>query len=296
MTQWMVAPRASRAALVMSGWLLAACADGTAPGAEGQVGVGFQLARASLAGASRDATTNPGASGVAVNASAAGFTIERATDKIVITKAQLVVRDVKLKTAVASCVDDEDDDDRSDAVAADKGGASSGRGAASASDDDDDEDCPTVQVGPYLVDVPVSGADGGRVRVLVPEGTYSKVRLTIHKVTSSDADDLAFRQAHPDFRDISIRLAGTYNGRDFVFTSDVNAQLEVPLTAPLAIKAGGDNVTVTLDLAPWFVNPAGGLYNPATANTPGQVRARVQNAIRSAFRAFRDSNRDGRED
>jgi hypothetical protein len=44
------------------------------------------------------------------------------------------------------------------------------------------------------------------------------------------------------------------------------------------------------------VNPAGGLYNPADANAPGLIRAKVQNAIRSAFRAFRDRNRDGKDD
>jgi hypothetical protein len=38
------------------------------------------------------------------------------------------------------------------------------------------------------------------------------------------------------------------------------------------------------------------LYNPAEANVPGLVRAKVQNAIRFAFRAFRDANRDGKED
>ena len=106
----------------------------------------------------------------------------------------------------------------------------------------------------------------------------------------------AFQKANPDFRDISVRLEGTYNGKAFTFVNDVEAKLNVPLTAPLAIKAGGDNVTVTLDLAPWFVNASGGLYNPADANTAGVVRAKVQNAIRASFRAFRDKNRDGKED
>jgi hypothetical protein len=270
--------------------MLAACADGTAPNAAGQVGVGFQLATSSLSAAALSAaggvTTN---TGVTVNATDAGLRIARGSDVIVVTKAQLVVRDVKLKTAVATCTDD---DDANRDIAADKRSGSSAGSRAS----DDDAECPTIQVGPFLVDMPVSGADAGRVSVAVPEGTYSRVRLTIHKVTSGDAADLAFQKANPDFRDISVRLVGTYNGKPFTFVNDLEAQLTVPLTAPLTIKAGGDNVTVTLDLAPWFANPTGGLYNPADANVSGTIRSRVQNAMRAAFRAFRDTNRDGRED
>lgn len=284
------APRAVLATASLA--LFAACSDGTAPNADGQVGVGFQLATSSMSAAALSTTAGVAtATGVTVNATDAGLKIERGGDVIVVSKAQVVVRDVKLKSAVATCADD---DSRSD-VAADKGSSGSTNPIDKRSTHDDDE-CPTIRVGPFLVDMPVSGADAGRVSVAVPEGTYSKIRLTVHKVTSSDSADLEFRKANPDFRDISVRLEGTYNGKPFIFVNDVEAKLEVPLTAPLAIKAGGDNVTVTLDLAPWFVNSTGGLFNPADANTTGLVRAKVQNAIRFAFRAFRDRNRDGRED
>lgn len=285
------APRAALATAAVA--LCTACSDGTAPHADGPVGVGFQLATSSMSAAALSTTSGLATStGVSVNATDAGLKIERGSDVILVSKAQLVVRDVKLRTAVATCVDD---DDSSSDVAADKGGSSNANANGKRASDDDTE-CPTIRVGPFLVDMPVSGADAGRVSVAVPEGTYSKIRLTIHKVTSSDSADLEFRKTNPDFRDISVRLEGTYNGKPFIFVNDVEAKLEVPLTAPLAIKAGGDNVTVTLDLAPWFVNATGGLFNPADANTTGLVRAKVQNAIRFAFRAFRDKNRDGKED
>jgi hypothetical protein len=250
-----------------SAFLLAACGgDGTGPNAASQVGVGFQLARtSSSARTSLDGTPIAGLP-PRVSSTADGLVIARGTDEMVVTRAQLVVKDVKLKRAAAIC------------------------------QDDDDVDCPSIRVGPFLVDVPVTGTDAGRVTVPVPEGTYASVDLRIHKVTSSDATDLAFRQANPDFRDISVRLEGSYNGRPFTFIGDVNARLDIPLTAPLTIGGETDNVTVTIDLGPWFVNPAGGLYAPEAANTPGLVRAKVQNNIRRSFRAFRDRNRDGRED
>ncbi len=293
--------------LVVGAMALAACGEGTGPNATGRVGVGFQLATTSASAnvmSADGSTVTGGAPASQVATTPSGLSIRSGTDEILVTKAQIVVKDVKLKTTAAICTDDDDDDDDDDDKSSSPSSASSssrgnsGRSSSSRDDDDDDDDddCPTVRVGPYLVDVPVSGADGGRVAVDVPEGTYSSVRLTIHKVSSSEPADLAFRQANPDFRGISIRLEGTYNGARFTFTHDVNAKLDVPLTAPLTIGAGGDDVTVTIDMKDWFVKPNGGLYSPAEGNTPGMVRAKIQNNIRTAFRAFRDRNKDGRED
>lgn len=281
--------RASVLVLCAGVSLLAACSDGTGPNASGEVGLGFQLATSQSATSAQSAPGTATGAGVAqVSTTPAGLSITSGTDAIVITRAQLVVRDVKLKSAAATCVDDDDDDDKS---------SSSRSGTRSSKDDDDDDDdCPSIRVGPYLVNIPVSGADGGRVAVMVPEGTYSSVRLSVHKVSSSDSADLAFRQANPDFRNISIRLEGTYNTQPFTFVSDVNAKLEMPLTAPVVIGKGGDNVTVTIDMKDWFTKPTGGLYSPGAANTSGFVQAKIQNNIRNTFRAFRDKNRDGRDD
>ena len=244
-------------------FVLTACSENTGPTPSGSVGVGFQVARSSVASfVSSDLAAQDPAT---VNPTASGLEITRGTDVLVITKAQLVVKDVKL-------------------------------GNAGCEDGDDDDACPTLHVGPYLVDVPVNGTDGARAAVPVDEGTYSSVRFTVHKVTSNDSADAAFRAANPDFRDISVRLEGTFNGTPFVFVNDVNAKLDAPLPEALTVDEEGGDVTVSVDFASWFVNSQGGLYSPVLANSPGNVRANVQNNIRSAFRAFRDSNRDGRVD
>lgn len=285
---------AMRTVAALSALALAACESGTGPSSGNMVGVGFQLARTSGATALvAPAAAGPAGSTAAVGTvptittSAAGMRIARDGDVLLVTKAQLVVRNVKLKSATAVCSDDDDDETT---------GRSSSSSSGSSSRDDDDDDCADIRVGPYLVDVPVNGADGARVAVEVPAGTYSSIRLWLYKVTSSDSADVAFRQANPTFRDISLRLEGTFNGTPFVFVNDVNAKLTVPLTEPLVVGTGGDDVTVTIDLSTWFLRSSGGLYSPAAANTPGQVRAQVQNNIRNAFRAFRDDDKDGRED
>ncbi|WP_309671367.1 hypothetical protein [Gemmatimonas sp.] len=284
----------------VAAFALSACSDGTSPSSANKVGVGFQLARTSSAAFVMAASVDGSAPSVpgtmpTITTSPAGMSITRDGDVLLVTKAQLVVRNVKLKSASAVCSDDDDDESSSNSVALGIG-ATVANASASASSDDDDDACPTFRVGPYLVDVPVSGADGARVAVEVPAGTYSSIRLWLHKVTSSDSADLAFRRANPDFRDISLRLEGTFNGTPFIFVNDVNAKLTVPLAEPLVIGTGGDDVTVTIDLSTWFLRASGGLYSPAAANTPGQTRAQVQNNIRNAFRAFKDKNKDGRED
>ncbi len=277
----------TRVAAVIAAIALSACSDGTSPSSAHRVGVGFQLARTSTASSMVVASVDGSALSVpgttpTITTTANGMRIERDGDVLLVSKAQLVVRNVKLKSASAACADDSDDE------------SSSSSNATSRRKDDDD--CVAIRVGPYLVDVPVNGADGARVTVNVPAGTYSSIRLWLHKVTSSDSADLAFRQANPDFRDISLRLQGTFNGTPFIFVNDVNAKLTVPLAAPLVVGTGGDNVTVTIDLSTWFLRPSGGLYSPAAANTSGQIRAQVQNNIRGAFRAFKDQDKDGRED
>lgn len=276
----------SAAALLFVG-NLTACHDNTGPTPRGVVGLGFQVARspnASLMAASTSSADGTPVSGEApvVTPSPDGLLITRGTDAILITRAQVVVKDVKLETAAASCVDDDEVDD---VALADRNHR-----------DDDEEDCPSIHTGPFLVNVPVNGTDGARVAVPVGEGVYSAVRLTLHKVTSNDSADRAFRQANPDFRDISVRLEGTYNGTPFIFVSDMNKKIDVPLPQPLDVTEVGGDVTVTLDFGNWFVRPSGGLYSPALANTPGSVRNVVQSNIAGTFRAFCDRNRDGRED
>ncbi|MEQ1785217.1 MAG: hypothetical protein ABMA14_28060, partial [Hyphomonadaceae bacterium] len=254
------------------------------------VGLEFMVARSTTAAANVNGSGDGFVgSPPVITTTAAGQQITRGTDTILISKVQLVIRDAKLESALAQCNDD-DNDEPAPAAVAGFVAARDGRG------DSDDDDCPSIRVGPFLVDVPVNGANASLLAVAVPEGTYSAVRLRLHAVTGGDSADLAFRTANPAFQSISVRLEGTFHGAPFVFTGDVDARIAVPLTEPIAIKAGGDNITVSIDLSKWFLRPQGGLYSPASANASGSVRSAVQANIRAAFRAFCDRDRDGRED
>lgn len=290
--------RALHLALAATALLAAtACSDGTGPENGKSVGLTFRVAQPTaggVGGTGSDGAIASDASGTVpvVIATNAGLLITHDADEILLTRAQLVVKDVKLKRASAECSDD--DDFRTVNFVEVDGTVVTV--VVNANVERDRTSCPTVHLGPYLVDVPMAFGDGPRLTVGIPEGTYSSLRFSLHKVTSNKPDDAAFRQTYPDMRDISARLEGTYNGVPFVFITDVNAKLNIPLPAPLTVGEGGADVTVAIDFGSWFYRSQGGLYSPAQANTPGNTRAAVRNNIRVAFRAFGDRNRDGRAD
>ena len=199
------------------------------------------------------------------------ITVTIGANTLVITKAQVVVRRVKLKpteTAAATCTDD----------------------------DTSTDDCPEIQTGPVLVDLPLTPNTVTTVNATVPAGTYSKVDFRIHKATD-DAADAAFRAANPNFDGVSIRLEGTYNGAAFVFTSDLTEKQELTFTTPLVVDAAGTatpNLTIQIDVNSWFKS-GGALIDPRTANKGGANENVVKQNIRASLRAFRDDDKNGRE-
>lgn len=277
-----------RAGLLSAGLLLSACGDGAAgPNATAPFRLSFRAApSASLAdGAAADGA--PGGAGV--EESAEGLRVTRGDDEILISRLVLVVRDIHMQSPAGSCGTGDDDADDASATAGD-----TATRAAGEDDDEDREGCPTVHGGPVMIEIPTSGESAGALAVELPEGTYSRIRMRLKAVTGNDSASRAFRTEHPELTGLSVLVEGVQNEKPFTFTTDVGAQLEVPLDEPLALAEAGDQVTVSLDIANWFVSPRGGLY--ALDSEKANVRAHITNTIRDSFRAFRDRNRDGRKD
>lgn len=197
--------------------------------------------------------------------------VGRDNDTIIVTRAQLVVRDVQIAAASANCPDN-------------------------APATGDPNSCPTVHTGPYLVDIAATGSATGELTVNVPKGAYSKMRLSLHKVTSNQEEDRAFREAHPDLVNMSLKLEGTYNGAPFTFTSDLNQKLDVAFPGVVTVGESATMVTIAVDVAPWFSNPSGGLFSPLLAQLPGVLRTTVEANIGASLKAFKDSNSDGQPD
>lgn len=185
---------------------------------------------------------------------------------LVITKAQVVVRSIKLKTTQTLVCSD---------------------------DDSINDDCEEVRLAPTLVDLPLITNGITSLSASVPEGTYREISFKIHKPSDNDASDIAFRAANPTFATTSIRLEGTFNGQAFVFASDMSETVELEFATPVVINADNKNVTVQFDLSSWF-KVGGQLINPTTANKGGVNENAVKSNVRGSLHAFDDDDRNGR--
>lgn len=190
---------------------------------------------------------------------------------LVITRVQLVARKLRLAQASDDCpqVDDES--------------TTEGIG-----------ECPVIKAGPLLLDPPVADGAVEAFTADLPVGTYNRLRFQIHK--PAGANDQTFLQANPTFDGVSIRVEGTYNLAPFTFTTALTTVQEVQLTAPVVVVEGTPvEVTLLLDVKAWFADEAGTGWVDPSALTQ-QLRSRIEQNIRSSFRAFRDTNQDGSQD
>lgn len=238
---------------------LAALACSDSPTTTGQPGVILSLA-------SQAPTAAVGAGGFALAANAAdGHTTTLGADVIVITKAEIVLREIELERVETTDCDD-----------------ATSVGAVDA--------CEELVSGPMLLGVPLGPDVMPAVQVTVQPGDYDELEFDIHKPEDdgSDPADMAFLTEHPDFAGISMRIEGTWNGDPFVYETDLNVEQELDLVPPLTLDDPATReVVVLVDLAAFFVNDTGtGLVDPDSANKGGVSESLVTENIKRAFEAF----------
>jgi len=242
-------------ALVMP---MLACSDTTEFQLRGGVQVSF-------------ATQNPTVAMLAAAAAPAvalDDTIAMGGDTLIITRAQLVLREIELKAAATVDCDAEPEP----------------------------MGCEEIEVGPVLVDLPLTPGAAKEFELELPAGAYSRIDFEVHKVSSGSAEDAAFIAAHPEFEDLSIRVQGSFNGAAFTFESDLDVEQELTLSPPITVTDSlPTNVTIRVDLATWFRDAAGTLVDPSTANKGGDNEGIVTTNITQSLKAFEDADRDGDE-
>lgn len=243
--------------------LIAACSSGTGPGAGPNVSLSFssRLPSGVVAAPSRAP-----AFGAAVTGA---DTLTDGTNTLIITSAQLVLRKIELE--------------RQDV-------------ASQCGTDPEPAGCEDFEVGPVLVDLPLTAGTDQQVAVNIPPGSYTEIKFTVHKVTG-DAVDSAFVRQHPEFLNQSIRVQGTYNGTPFTYQSDLDVDQELHLDSALVVSdtTTSTNLTIRVVLADWFRSSNGGLISPSTANVGGVNEGIVKENIKNSMKAFEDANRDGDE-
>ncbi len=241
------------AAVALLSW---ACSDGTDPGSEPAVSLSFS-------------TRTPGAQpapGFFASVVAAD-TLTDGQNELIITKAEVVLREVELERVEVTDCDVEPEP----------------------------EGCEEFEAGPLLLDVPLNGATRQQVSIPVPPGLYDELEFDIHKVSNDDPEDAAFRAAHPDMVGKSIRVQGFFNDQPFTFESDLDVEQEFELSPPLVVEAttSSTNVTVRLDIAQWFRDAVGQLVNPHDGNKGGPHENLIKENIKQSIEAFEDKDGDG---
>lgn len=235
--------------------MVVACRDALGPRAAHAVSVSF--------------TTDVGtvAPGQVAGANANGaFMLAVGTDDLVITRAQIVLREIEFEYAdsIPGCQPSWDDA------------------------------CEKIEVGPLLVELPLNGSLSTQLTATVPAGTFDEIEFELEHAHDDSASERAFRQRHPEFNGLSVRVEGTFNGQPFTFVSSVRAEMEIEFNPPIVVEQAGRNITVSVDLARWFQRPDGSVIDPRTANPGGPNAGQVATNIRASFDAFGDDDRSGR--
>ena len=210
--------------------------------------------------------------GAVADRALADITIAAGTNTLVITKAQLVARRIELAPTSAS-----------------------GCAAMQESGDDDahvEDGCAEIEVGPTLLDIPVNGSLQTSISASVPPGTYRALEIRIRPISSGNRNSQAFVLAHPEFKDASVRIEGTFNGNPFVFTSSIDTRIETAFATPVTVDATNPNVTVAIDLSNWFSDGSGGTLDPSNSSNAARISANIA----GSFRAFQDDDHDGHDD
>ena len=240
----------------------AACGDGAGPGRTVSLSFATRLPAGGLA-------AGPFAAPRSAGIIQAGDTMTDGTNTLIVTSAQIVLREIELKRQeVANCNVEP-------------------RPAG----------CEDFEVGPVLVDLPLGPGATEQVTVEIPNGTYTEVEFELHKISNDDPEDAAFRAAHPAFVDRSIRVQGTYNGVAFTYESDLDVEQELDLVPPLVIadSVAATNLTIRVGLANWFRGLDGKLVNPASGNKGGANESLVKENIKQSIEAFEDRDEDGHD-
>jgi len=190
---------------------------------------------------------------------ASNDTVTTGADTIVITKAQLVLRQIELKTA------------QTDLCGSGTGG-----------------ECPEIELGPVLVDLPLVPGAQQQFGVTIPAGSYSEVDFEIYKVTPQDPAALQV------LLDRSLHVEGTYNHQSFTFESSLDVEQELVMMPALVVTdTAATNITIQVSLDRWFrdVN-SGALLDPREVAN----RSAIEEAIKVSLKAFKDDDHDGQID
>ncbi len=185
-------------------------------------------------------------------------------DSIILSKVQLVLSNVELAKVDASC----------------RITAQGQQG-----------DCQDIEVSPAAIELSLTPGAKTAFSASIPEGTYSGLEARISPARAG-SNAVGIATTHPELADKSIRVAGTFGGAPFVYSTDLTAELELSFSPPIVVTKDGLNVTVGVDVNSWFLGANGARLDPRVAANAATINAN----IRRSFKAYEDDDKDGGDD
>ena len=187
-----------------------------------------------------------------------------AADSLQITEIKILLKDVKLEQESADKI---------------TGGGHHGEG-----------DEVVVRVGPFVVNLNLTGLTTDFVVSDIPAGTYDEIRFKIHKTGGDEIPpDPEFIDGVDSTKRYSVIVKGTYNGIPFIYRSSKTASQKLRLDQPLVVEENTmTNLTITVDPLTWFYDD-GNLLDPTDTNNMGKIDHNISASFRNAFR---DNNHD----
>ena len=188
-----------------------------------------------------------------------------AVDSVTITRARLVIRDIKLKSS---------------------------------------SDSLNFRTDPMVVELNLASANQNIEVKEVPFATYRRIEFDVHRTQQSEISGLpATEQAK--FADFlagevySVIVEGMVyrtgqSGASYVYRSKINAKQKHDLMPELTVseQAPEANITLLISSGGWFRNSSGALVDPTDSNSEGVI----DENLKASIRVFKDNNRDGLKD
>ncbi len=150
-----------------------------------------------------------------------------------------------------------------------------------------------LPLNPFVVNLNSVNAAQLIASVIIPEGTYNKIKFQVHKPEDNETPpDPEFKTGESGNQRFSVIIKGVYNGSSFIYRSRKSANLVFSLSSLPLISQGSRNLTMLVNPSQWFINESTILDpgNPSNENI-------IDNNIKNSFkRIFRDDNKDGLPD
>ena len=224
------------------------------------------VATTSMAPGTVSATSIPASKGDAIQDA-----VHSVADSIIVTRARIVLKDLKLHR-IDSDVDTLKDDDK------DHDGDK----------DDEDEDEGEVKVGPFIA---VFDASGEHIisEVMIPPGTYDRIKFEIHKLNENEDMALLNDSLFGDFvnggRYTVIIDGWSYvGGKKYAFTykSSLTTNVEVAIDSGARFDSTKSyNLTLVFDPKIVFGRPGAPPYDPRDPDNHEAIDRLLARAIRS---------------